>query len=512
MAVQMTQNLPATPAAESTPDLADKTPRSLAEWVEKLNDKGMPAFARTIKDIAGIASDRESSAAELSRVILQDAAMTARLLRVANSPVYCVSQSGRSISTVSRAVVLLGFDTVRSLCVSIAVIDALNSSAQKTRVSEHMARSFHAAVQARAFAIKRRDPSPEEVFIATLLSNIGDLAFWSLKSDTAPKLDAALQHPGCDRARTERAVLGFELDELSLGLARKWNLGKLLENTLENKGDKDPRVSNVRLAQELAQKAESGWDTPEIKTFMGRVAEALYMPLQDVTKLVHANANEAAKTAQYFGVGVAGDRIPLPDGKNKPAESRSVEVLRQEVLKQEFALPDPMLQLTILRELSGMLDGKHDINLLLEMVLEGISRGIGMDRALFAMLNPERTRLRARYALGWDKEDMREKFLFDISPLKANIFSHALETSAPLWFGGPDADPRLLKLMTPDVSQLTGKSQFFVMAVEINGRSIGLFYADRKSSNRDLDEDSYSAFRHFCQQANLALAQSRRGR
>ena len=513
MAVPMNLDTPETlnPDAETLQDASDKTPRSLAEWVEKLSDKGMPVFARTVKDIAGVATDRESSAAELSRVILQDAAMTARLLRVANSPMYSMSLSGRSISTVSRAVILLGFDTVRSLCLSIAVIDALSSGAQKTRVAEQMARAFHAAVQARSFAVKRRDPSPEEVFIATLLCNIGDLAFWSSKSDIAPKLDAALQRPGCNRARAEREVLGFELDELSLGLARKWQLGKLLENTLENKGDSNPRVSSVRLAQELAHTAEKGWDSPEVKQFMGRVAEALYLPLQDVTKLVHENASEAAKAAQYFGVGAAVERIPLPESQRKAAEHRPGAVLRQDDAKAQFIAPDPMLQLTILRELSGMMDGQHDINLLLEMVLEGISRGIGMDRALFAMLNPERTRLRARYALGWDKDDMREKFLFDISPLQANVFSHVLETRQPLWFG-PNADPRLAKLVTPVVRELTGDAQFFVMPVEINGRSIGLFYADRKPSGRALDEDSYMAFRHFCQQANLALAQSRRGR
>jgi GAF domain len=201
-----------------------------------------------------------------------------------------------------------------------------------------------------------------------------------------------------------------------------------------------------------------------------------------------------------------------PENKSVKLERRSAAELREELVKQQFALPDPLLQLTILRELSSMLDGKHDINLLLEMVLEGIARGVGMDRALFAMLNPERTRLRARYALGWDKDDMREKFLFDISPLKANIFSHALDTHEAFWIGGPDADPRLARLMSTDVLALTGKAQFFVMSVEINGRSIGLFYADRKSSGRGLDEEAFSAFRHFCQQANMALAKSRHGR
>lgn len=508
MAVPMNPEV-ADEAASAAADDHAKDPRSLAEWVERLSDKGMPVFAKTVKDIAGVAADRESSAAELSRVILQDAAMTARLLRVANSPLYGLSQSGRAISTVSRAVVLLGFDTVRSLCLTIAVIDALGSGAQKARVAEHMARSFHAAVQARALAEKRRDTSPEEVFIATLLCDIGDLAFWSLQSDIAAKLETALQHPDCDRARAEREVLGFELRELSLGLTRKWNLGKLLENTLERKGDSDPRVSNVQLAHQLARSAEQGWERPETRQLLGRIAEAVYQPLQEVTKLVHENASLAAKTARLYGVSDAAERIPLPESQRKESNAEPVPV--QESPKNTYNQPDPMLQLTILRELSGLLDGKHDINLLLEMVLEGISRGIGMDRTLFAMLNPERNRLRARYALGWDSQDMREKFVFDISPLHASIFSHVLETREPLWVGR-DKDLRLKALLTPAVQALTGNTAFYVMPIEVNGRSIGLFYADRGPSGRPLDDDSYTAFRHFCQQANLALAYTRRGR
>lgn len=504
----MTKDIPV-PEADSDANAksdTSKDPRSLSEWVERLSEKGMPAFAKTVKDISGVATDRESSAAELSRVILQDAAMTARLLRVANSPIY--SMAGKGISTISRAVVLLGFNTVRSLCLSIAIIDSMNKNKQKTRVAELMARSFHAAIQARAFAEKRRDPSPEEVFIATLLSTIGDLAFWSVKSDIAVNLNEVLQRPGYTRARAEREVLGFELKDLSLGLTRKWNLGKLLENVLEHKGDADPRVSNVEFGNELAANAEKGWETPETKLLLGRVAEAMYIPLQDATKMIHENASQAAKTAQYFGIGNTADLIPLPVSQRRLEQV--TPVVREDDHKPTFAEPDPMLQLTILRELSGMLDGKHDINLLLEMVLEGISRGIGIDRALFAMLNPERNKLRARYALGWG-DDVRERFIFDISPLKASIFSHVLETREPLWVGqGNDAS--LKPLLTAQVVELTGNAPFFVMPVEVNGRSIGLFYADRNPSGRPLDEESYMAFRHFCQQANLALAYTRRGR
>ena len=94
-------------------------PTGLSGWVQKLGESGMPVFAHTARDISLVSDSSDSGAAELSRVVLQDAAMTAKLLRVANSPIF--NPMGLSISTVSRAVVVLGFQEVRSICLSIAV-------------------------------------------------------------------------------------------------------------------------------------------------------------------------------------------------------------------------------------------------------------------------------------------------------------------------------------------------------------------------------------------------------
>ncbi|MAT65070.1 MAG: GAF domain-containing protein, partial [Gammaproteobacteria bacterium] len=154
-------------AQVSTPEPDAKNPRNLTEWVDVLSQQGMPIFTHTLRSISGMAADRQSSASELANVILQDAAMTAKLLRIANSPYY--NTQAKSISTVSRAVVLLGFDAVRGLALSIAVVESAARGANKARLAADMARAFHAAVQARAFAQQRRDRSPEEVFIATLL-------------------------------------------------------------------------------------------------------------------------------------------------------------------------------------------------------------------------------------------------------------------------------------------------------------------------------------------------------
>ncbi|MEJ2687737.1 MAG: HDOD domain-containing protein [Gammaproteobacteria bacterium] len=497
--------MPEEPETDSETVSSDE-PHDVDGWGRRLAEQGLPAFAHTAHQISGVVADRDSSAAELARVVLQDTAMTAKLLRIANSPLY--AQTGRGVSTVSRAVIMLGFEAVRGICLSIAVVESLVAGKRKEQLAREMALAFHAAVQARTFAVLRKDHAPEEVYIATLLYNLGEMAFWTHAEGQGDELQAVLYslHGGA-RAEAEQQVLGFKLRELTAGLGREWKLGSLLIHALEDRKDADPRVSNVVLGQEVAQVAMQGWKSAEMKRLLGRVAETLYLPLDKVTNLVESNAAEAAKTASFYGAGEAGRLIPLPARYNATAVDKAEPPAADPI--PAFPEADPMLQLRILRELSSLIDERPDLNLLLEMVLEGIHRGVGMDRTLFALRTPNRKYLKARYALGWQKDRLQQRFVFELDPLKANVFSHMVEVSGALWVP-PEPDRNIKGLLTPEVVELTAGAPFFVMSIDVGGQPIGLFYADRQPSARPLDDDSYTSFKHFCQQANLALSQTTR--
>jgi len=480
-------------------DVSGRDPGGLAAWVLKLGDSGMPVFAHTARDIARVSDSRQSSASELSRVVLQDAAMTAKLLRVANSPVF--NPMGKTISTVSRAVVVLGFQEVRSICLSIAVVESMLKGRQKQRVIEEMARSFHAAVQARAFAKKRKDSSPEEVFIATLLCHLGDMAFWAFAGESAEEMDQALEaRPGEPPERVQQDVLGFTLRDLTLGLSKEWKLGALLDQSLEGETGKNPRAGNVVLGYELAAAAEKGWHTPEVKQLLERIAENLYLPVEEVSALVRANAEKAADTASFYGAGSAGELIPVPGTRHE----RRDEPL-QDAQTPVFLEPDPMLQLTILRELSTLMESKPNINNVLEMVLEGMYRGIGMDRTLFALRSPDHRFLMGRYALGMENETLRRVFQFETAAGKADLFGQVIDSRRALWLN-EEGDNGLDRVLTTQVLQVTRGADFFVAPIEIRRRVIGVYYADRQPSGRALDEESFTSFRHFAHQGNLALA------
>jgi len=135
---------------------------TLNDWVARFDDKDMPVFKETVHSVSKLMERDSTSASELAQTIICDVSLTARLLKLANSIFYDTNQS--SINTVSRAVILMGFDVVRDICVSLMIIDHFVGSGKHKGLVETMAKSFHAAVQARAIAKKKAGASGRDIY------------------------------------------------------------------------------------------------------------------------------------------------------------------------------------------------------------------------------------------------------------------------------------------------------------------------------------------------------------
>jgi len=168
-------------------------------------------------------------------------------------------------------------------------------------------------------------------------------------------------------------------------------------------------------------------------------------------------------------------------------------------------LPDLSLQLKVLRELSSILRSKPDLNLVLEILLEGIHRGVGMDRAVFALYTPVRAQIRAKYVLGVDAESLLEHFTFPVDTGIGNPFSDTLfGKGSGLWVKNV-LDSGFSLLVTEQIRNILGSKSFFLTPIIIAGKPIGLFYADRHPSRRPLDTASFESFEHMGQQACISI-------
>jgi hypothetical protein len=340
------------------------------------------------------------------------------------------------------------------------------------------------------------------VFIAALLFRIGELTFWCYGGSLRDSLEDSLEHEEEDPEQAEYDVLGFRFRDLSLGLARQWKLGELLETSLRDDGAAHRRARIVHLSHDYVRAAEHHEDPVEVKLLLQEFSRFLSMSQQSVQKLLEGCLREAAAAVTACGAPSAAARITRmipPDIELQPVPPPADITPGGPYL--EF---DPLLQLKILRELSGLISAKSDLNQFLETVLEGMYRSIGMDRAVFALANQEQTRLIAKFALGHGVEQLKERFDLPLNDMEPHIFYSAMEKKLMLWakVGNPAGSPGFIQRR---IRELVGVGPFFIAPVILHGKSVGLFYADRRISERPLDDESYQSFKHFAQQANLGL-------
>ena len=470
--------------------------QSIQSWIRRITDNEMPIFGRTVQEVVSVSENDDSSAAQLGQVVLKDAAMTSRVLKMANSSYY--NPSRQRFSTISRAIMMLGFDTVRSMCLTVALIDSLVQGIHREHLVREMARSLHAATQAQEIARQRKDPNPEELFICALLFHIGELAFWCFAAEEGDQLDKLLKQSGQNPDTAQRKVLGFSLRELSEGLAREWALSELLQDSLGKPQGKDPRTRNIVLTHQLAAAAELGWDNEEVHRLTGELAALAGIPAEAMANQLHATAKKAVETSACYGAAAVAKVIPLPSAY------QALDRIGDDTQEAERLAPDPGLQLQILRELTGLMSGQATFNTVVEMVMEGLHRGVGLDRVLFALLSPDRKELRPKYVLGDPDNHLRLAFSLAMDSSAATPVRHLFSSKLPLW-AHPQSPAEVQQVITDAFRWATGSDAFFMAPVVIRDKPVGVFYADCASSGRPLEQDGFDAFRHFSQQADLVL-------
>jgi len=476
----------------------------LDNWVIRISSLEIPIFKGTLNSVASLTSKYTTSANELSRVILRDATLTARILRISNS--YFYNPRGTKINTISSSVMFIGFNNVRDIAMSLAVIDALIRKQSRNYIIALMARSFHAAVQARDMASKFGDPSPEEVFIASLLFHFGEMSFWCIESKESSLLIESMDDDDYHPERVQQQILGFKFKALTAEIAKKWHLGDLLVEALNNKNIEEgsARTRHILLSQRLSDVALKGWETKETESVLKEISKHLGLSFKATKADAIENAKKAVDVAKNFGASLAAMLIPVPgldEIKNKGHKKISeVEVN----INIDYPEPDPILQLNVLRDLSNVLERKPDFNNIIGIVLEGLHRGVAMDRVLFSVFDKKKQCLNIKYILGIDTQKLEDKFHIKTDEDEHSVFSWIIEHSESVWVKSKSQLGININSVT-QISNIIEVESFILNPLVINNNVIGVFYSDRKPSDRKITAEDFESCKHFAQQTCFAV-------
>lgn len=470
---------------------------NLDRWVNRIVEKELPALGHTVESLSNILASKKATANDLSNIILADPGMTSTILRVANSAYYRTSD--QEITTVSRAVVLLGFEAIRCLSMSVSVMDKLLKGDIRQRQLELMAQSMFAASQAKSLAIKRNYPNPEEVFIATLLYNLGEMAFWCFSSQESDKLDQLLSNPNIPRAVAEKDALGFRFSTLTKELSLQWNLGDTVREALTfNDGRSgSPEARNVVLSHQIESAIRRGWDSPVLSWVYQRTSDFVEAPVEEIVEIVEDTADKSQETADTMGIDLSWRVAP-------PKSQGEFDSIKEDQLNRPNKV-QPQLQHQITTEIEKMISTKPDVQLILRMILEGIHRGGSMDRTILAILTPTRDKLLVRFQLGDEDHQISRKFHFSLNNSSYRLFPYLMKHhKKPAWIN-PTTEGKLRDMITHELFHLVGHNEFLAAPLVLNGKDIGIIISDRANSQRKLNIDAFKSFAEFALQANKCL-------
>lgn len=463
-------------------------PLTLNEWTHVLCNEEMPIFSYTALSIHNVLNDDRKGAMELASVILQDPNLTVKLLKISNTPHY--NPTRQKMVTVSRAIIMIGSEVIRELTLVCSFFESILSATNKQQANEEIAQAIHAAVHAKAIAIAANDPSPEEVFIATLLNHIGSISFWCFCGEQGERIQALISGGYCTREEAEKQVLGFKLTELGINLSKAWKLGGLVEDAIKPGGfPKNARVGLVQLGYEVTEGLKEGVGSKKYEACVRKIESLTKLSKKVINEKLRVNTSTASDIACQFGATEAAQLI-----QNRFNQTGILD-------EPEPVVDKKLVQLQISQDLASIISDRFDINLLLETVIEGIHRGIGMDRTIFSLVVPDRQSLKEKLSLGWRKESYENKVVFNVTASPTNLFFHALSSNQAFW-AKPAVNAKMYTLRDINV---IGKNECFLVSIFSNKTAIGLIYADRGISGEPLTEEDFSAFKYFAQQANIGL-------
>ncbi|MGK0395679.1 MAG: hypothetical protein ACJAYE_001698 [Candidatus Azotimanducaceae bacterium] len=460
-------------------ELRKKLP--LEAWIDRLSKEEMPAFAHTARSLAYVSREEDSSANDLANVILHDSAMTARVLRLANSVLY--NTSGHGIETVSYAIVVLGFEEVRNLALTISMIDSVLNSAHQEKVQHEMICAYHSAVQAKRLAQHTGSKNLEAVYIGALLHRLGPIMFWCFPFSQAELL-LSRYGAGTRKSVAEKEVLGFTLSELTSSLVSEWHLSTMLDEVLHG-GGKHKDDQAVLGGLDIAEATVHGWQSAEFGSELAKLSKQLGLSIAETRETIYAGARLANEGLVSFGFPQISVLLPTEE--------------TADVINVEPVSTGADLEIAILRQLTHMLGEDMDINKVVMAVLEGVYRVLSMDTVMFAVVNHKTRNLEAKFMLGPRKEGTMSR---KSQPGTGEYLDFLKLTNHAFWHSAQM--PSFLSIPDPLIQSL-GAREYFAQPLVLKGRVLGLVYADRQIRGGAFTAANLQSFTHLCDHVALAF-------
>ena len=497
-----------------------------------------PALSGSVTRIQSISSSDRESVATLTNEILKDVALTNKLLRLVNTPQYA---RGGPISTVSRAVTLVGFNGIRTMALSLVLLEHMQDKAHASLLKEEFLRSLMAGSIAAELSPPRSEEG-EEAFLGAMFQNLGRLLteYYFLEEARAVRALMGGKEPMSEVSATI-TVLGLSYEQLGVGISKAWNLPETIQHCIRKPGgtppSSPPKEAGERLrwialaANEMADALlhhEPGLALGKVVQAGQRYARCMGLDSKGLEQATQRARDKLAELARAIDFKVAPEspaaRLlqstpaaglpPLPENgfhdSVAPYELHATQPVTPEqraALARESQHVAEMLAAGI-QDITNAMVEDFKLPDILRMILETMFRAMQFRQIVFCMRDPKQDALTGRFGLGPGVERIIKPFRVPLHPENADLFAAVCAKGADTMIA--DASEARVANRLPDWYRDTVHAPtFLLLPLMLKGVPFGLIYADKgELGELQLGEKELALLRTLRNQAVMAFRQS----
>ena len=449
------------------PGNSDKTMELIWARVRQRGD--LPGFAKVVTAIIGAMRGDDDREFNMTRTVLQDPALTQKVLRLANSAMYSVF--GQGINTVSKAVIVLGTEAIGHLALGLKLIDGLSAASAESAIARaELEKSVMAGHIARQLVSSTSTRDAEEAVVCSMLHSLGRMLVTFYLPEYWQRVRAIAVEKGVDDSQAAVEVLGLGLDEVGRIAAQQWGLPAVLVDTLK---DMPPGA----VGEPLDHK---DW-LAAVSTLAFRCADAL---CNEGASQHEALANLAESYADMLGLEKGQVMAAVETAQQTAADEDAVTIRPPKRREPPEAMPSaagkPADAAVILaRGVADMrgVEKSATANQVMSMALEAVYQGLAFTRVVAFLRDVEHSRYAAQMCLGEGGPDLLPRLVFG-DAYQPDVFHAALANDKMIFVENAHDPafaskvPRWWKEALPTVRS------FMVLPLTINRHPVGFIYGD----------------------------------
>ena len=218
------------------------TRSSFEDIVDRIHT--IPSLPEVVTQVVRLVNDPNSDARQINAIMMKDAAMAAKMLRMVNSVYYGLAEP---VNDLEQAIVILGFKTIRSVALSISVLNMFQQQNANFNMKAFWAHSAVSACLGRLICGKARICDPEFGFTIGLLKGLGKVILAENAPEETRAIIAVARQYRMSFTKACREVMDTDDAEIGAWLMERWELDKVLVATVREQGLLSPTTKEPKL-------------------------------------------------------------------------------------------------------------------------------------------------------------------------------------------------------------------------------------------------------------------------